>query len=65
MTSYEVRMADSVENTGLDCRYFATLEEAQEAANVVNAEFPRAKAEVCESKEEPNITLVAWNESGW
>lgn len=63
--SYEVRMSDSVENTGLDNRYFATREEAQDAADTVNDMFPRAKAEVVESKEEPNITLAAWILGGW
>lgn len=65
MTSYEVRMSDSVENTGLDNQYFSTREEAEEAAATVNSIFLRAQAEVSESDQEPTITLAAWNEAGW
>lgn len=64
-TTYEVRMADSVENTGLDCHRFASHEEAQQAADMVNAEYPAAKAEVIEVAGEPTITLAAWNKAGW
>ena len=63
--SYEVRMSDSVENTGLDCQFFASREEAESAAATVNDMFPRAGAEVSESDEEPTITLSDWEEAGW
>ena len=63
--SYEVRMSDSVENTGLDGVRFATLEEAELAADIVNAEYARAKAEASSTVGEPTTTFEAWNEAGW
>lgn len=63
--AYEVRMADSVENTGLDGQRFASREEAQQAADTVNADRPQARAEVVEVVGEPTITFAAWNEAGW
>lgn len=65
MKSYEVRMSDRAENTGLDCQYFATREEAQRAADLVNQGSPEAHAEVCESNQPPTLTFAAWNEAGW
>lgn len=61
--SYEVRMSDRVENTGLDCQRFASREEAQQAADMVNAEHAGAGAEVIEVAGEPTTTFAAWNEA--
>jgi len=63
--SYEVRTIDSVENLGLTAARFATRAEAQEAADFVNSEFPRAGAEVIEVTGLPTTTFAAWNEAGW
>jgi predicted DsbA family dithiol-disulfide isomerase len=56
-------MSDRVENTGLDCQRFAARDEAQQAADAVNADHPGAKAEVIEVAGEPTTTFAAWNES--
>src|SRR5690606_2612950 len=56
MKTYEVRMSDRIENTGLDCQYFATREEAQKAADMVNEQYPEARAEVCESDQPVTLT---------
>ena len=61
--SFEVRMSDCVENTGLDCQRFATRNEAQMAADAVNADHPGAKAEVIEVAGEPTTTFAAWNDA--
>jgi len=58
-------MADSVENTGLDCQFFETREEAEQAAVAVNAMYTEAGAEVFESVQPVTITFQAWNEHGW
>lgn len=63
MKSFEVRVSGSLENTGLDCRFFATREEAERAAHVIHLWHPRATAEVCEANEEPDLTFEEWNES--
>lgn len=63
--SYEVRLSDSVENTGLAGAYFADRADAEKAAAVVNEMFPRAGAEVYESASEPNTTFEKWDEAGW
>lgn len=65
MTTYEVRMNDRTQNTGLDCQYFATRDEAEQAASVVNGMHADAWAEVCESDQDPTITFAEWNERGW
>jgi hypothetical protein len=64
-TNYEVRMSDSVENTGLDCQVFASLDEAQRAADVVNSANPAAHAEVSETNMPVTLTFREWNERGW
>jgi hypothetical protein len=61
VAAYEVRMSDRVENTGLDCQRFASREEAQQAADMVNADHPQAKAAVIEVAGKPTITFAAWN----
>lgn len=63
--SYEVRMSDSVENTGLEGVRFATREEAELAADIVNAEYARAKAEASSTVGEPTTTFEAWSEAAW
>lgn len=65
MKTYEVRLSDRVENTGLDNQYFATREDAERAAAVVNGLHSAAHAEVSESDSETTITFAAWNEAGW
>lgn len=65
MKSYEVRMRDSVVNTGLDCEFFPTRNEAQKAADMVNAEYPHASADVVESDEPVSLTFEEWNDAGW
>ena len=65
MTSYEVRMSDSVVNTGLDDERFATREEAETAAETVNAVHEAANAEAIETTGEPTLTLAEWQEAGW
>lgn len=62
---FSVRMADSVENTGLDGQRFATRQEAALAASVVNAEFPRANAEVIAAVGEPTTTFASWDAAAW
>lgn len=65
MMSYEVRMSDSVVNTGLDCQYFADRDEADQAAKAVNAMYPHARAGVWEAREAPTLTLAEWQAAGW
>lgn len=63
--AWEVRMSDSAENTGLDGAVFASREDAQAAADVVNAEFPRARAEVCRIAADPTTTFAEWHTQPW
>ena len=65
MQSYEVRLSDAVENTGLDGRRFATRGEAQQAANLVEMEFPQARACVVQAYGEADITFADWERAGW
>lgn len=63
--SYEVRMADSVENTGLDGARFPSRWDAMQAAETVNHEHPRAKAEVVQVDGEPTTSFEEWDAAGW
>jgi hypothetical protein len=65
MKTYEVRMSDQVVNTGLDNKFFATRDEADQAAAVVNCWYPEAGAEVSESDQPATLTFQEWNERGW
>lgn len=60
---YEVRMSDSVENTGLDGAVFPTRQEAEQAAAAVNEQHPRpVPASVVETARAVNTTFDAWCE---
>lgn len=63
--NYEIRMMDSVVNTGLDGAIFSDRTEAQAAAELVNAEYPRARAEVIDSQLTPNTTYDQWAAEPW
>lgn len=63
--AYEVRMSDTVQNTGLDGQRFASRSEAGAAASIVNGEFPMAHAAVAETDGEPTITLAEWSSQPW
>lgn len=64
---YEVRLADRIENTGLDCHVFATKDEADRAANMVREEYSANECEcqVVETSAPATINFAQWNESGW
>lgn len=65
MPSYEIRLHDSVVNTGVDGEFFPTCREAAQAAELINSEYPKADVEVCESDEEPTITYAEWHAEPW
>lgn len=65
--NFEVRLADRIENTGLDCEVFATRDEAEQAAAMVRSEYHATENEcdVCETDEDVTMTFEEWNEAGW
>ena len=63
--SYEIRMSDSVINTGADGAVFGTEAEAQQVADVVNGEYERARAEVCSTDDDVTMTFAEWCAQPW
>lgn len=62
--SFRVFLSRNIDNTGLDGAYFASREEAEEAARHTRLMFS-VEATVEPQYKEPNITFKEWNESGW
>ena len=65
--NYEVRTANHIENTGLDCEVFATREEAEQAAVMVRSAYGATEkdCDVCETRAAVTTTFAAWNAKGW
>lgn len=67
MKNYEVRLANRIENSGLDSEVFATKLEAQRAAKIVTEMYSAKPYEVgvCETSKPVTITFAEWNSKGW
>lgn len=62
---YEIRMSDQVVNTGVDGEVFPDRQQAEQAAEVINGEYPEAGAEVYPTDSPPTITFAAWHAAPW
>lgn len=65
--SYEVRVPNHVENTGLDSSRFPTAVDAEQAITVLRdmPDYAEVAAEVYACNEAPNTTFERWNSAGW
>ena len=65
--SYEVIVADRIENTTLDGVRFPSREDAEQALAIVRDVFTIGddEAEIMPRKEPPTTTFNAWNEAGF